>query len=404
MKQLAAASAILCLTGFAATSAAQARDEITLIHQFDGSGYSPYGNVTLWHRQIFGTTSYGGINNCIIGCGTVYRLSPAAGGTKWKFETLYRFTGGADGGNPYAQLTIGPDGGVYGYTNDYTQGTIFRLVPPARQGGSWIFQTLYIFKNGADGNLSGVSSPLILRGSHLYGVASGGSQTCINTGCGSVFRLDPPAPGQTVWRLVTLYAFSGMDDRGAPNGLVGPDAAGAFYASTSFGKGAVVQLAPAHGHANHWHARIISSFPYSKYGYHIPYDLLLSASGTLYGLAFDHGGDFFSLTPPSGAGRWIRTEIARYYSHGYLPSSLAFGPGGSLIGVTYGDQDLYFGDAFQLSPPAGGSGPWTPTLLWNFDQGPDQNPNNIVAGENGELFGVLSGGGYGNGSIFELTP
>ena len=402
MKHLTVSAALLCL-GAVAAQPAQARDRISVLHQFDGSGAEPFGNITLWHRQIFGTTSYGGSRKCTAGCGTVYRLKPGAGG-RWDFETLYSFKGGADGANPDAQLAVAQDGSVYGYTSATTQGTIFRLVPPAQENGAWAFQTIYTFKNGKDGNLLDVYAPLIVVGGRLYGIASGGSGVCQNYGCGSVFRLDPPAKGEMAWRLVTLYAF-GMDGRGAPNGLTGPDAKGAFYASTSYHKGAVVQLAPGHGQADHWDGRVIASFPFSQYGFHVPYNLLLAANGMIYGIASAHGSDVFSLTPPSQGGWWTLTELARFYSGGgYAPSSLAFGPAGSLIGVTYGDQDLYFGNAFQLSPPSGGTGPWTGTILWNFNNGPDQNPNNILAGAHGALFGVLSGGGYSNGTVFQLRP
>jgi hypothetical protein len=151
---------------------------------------------------------------------------------------------------------------------------------------------------------------------------------------------------------------------------------------------------------------VLATFHGGKFGYYSPYNLLLAPSGIIYGISSAHGGIVFSLTPPAGGdGRWVKAELARIVAYGFYPaSSLAFGPGGSLIGVIYGDQDIYFGNAFQLTPPEGGTGPWTYALLWNFNDGPDQNPDNVVAGENGDLFGVLSGGGYTNGTVFELRP
>jgi len=405
MKHFAASAGVLSV-GLCMAGVARAHDGISVLYRFSRAAYSPYGNISLWHHQIFGTASAGGSEKCDHGqgCGAVYRLIPGAGSKRWVEETLYSFAGGADGGYPSTPVTVAPDGDVFGYTNTTTPGTIFRLVPPAQQGGSWSFQAIYTFQNGSDGNLTDVFAPLILDHGRLYGIASGGAPACQNYGCGSVFRLDPPAHGQSSWRLVTLYSF-GANGRGAPSSIAGPDASGAFYVSTAYGHGAVVKLAARNGHADHWDGHIIATFPYSQYGYGAPRNLLLAGNGTLYGLDRAHGGDVFSLTPPAdgNGGRWTLAELARIYGGGgYAPSSLAFGPGGSLIGVIYGDQDLYSGNAFQVSPPAGGSGPWTATVLWNFDDGPDQNPINIVADPHGKLFGVLSGGGYSNGTLFEL--
>jgi hypothetical protein len=78
-------------------------------------------------------------------------------------------------------------------------------------------------------------------------------------------------------------------------------------------------------------------------------------------------------------------------------------PNGVLYGAIFGDIDLYFGALFQLTPPAGGKGPWAYTTLWDFNEsGPDLNPNGVALGPDGALYGTLNGGDSDGGSVFRL--
>ncbi len=88
---------------------------------------------------FYGTTAFGGTYTN----GTVFRIS--AGGA---LTNLYSFTGGNDGGNPYAVLVQGSDGYFYGTTafgGAYTNGTVFRI----SAGGA--LANLYSFTGGDDG-------------------------------------------------------------------------------------------------------------------------------------------------------------------------------------------------------------------------------------------------------------
>jgi uncharacterized repeat protein (TIGR03803 family) len=84
----------------------------TILYNFTGGadGNGPGGGVILDSAgNLYGTTIAGG-SGC--GCGVVYRLSPTASGT-WKYTLLHTFQG-SDGAQPDANLTLGPDGKVYG--------------------------------------------------------------------------------------------------------------------------------------------------------------------------------------------------------------------------------------------------------------------------------------------------
>jgi hypothetical protein len=52
-----------------------------------------------------------------------------------------------------------------------------------------------------------------------------------------VFKLAPPAKGQTTWAETVLYAFQGGTDGVDPSAGVIADSSGTLYGTTSFGGG-----------------------------------------------------------------------------------------------------------------------------------------------------------------------
>jgi uncharacterized repeat protein (TIGR03803 family) len=164
---------------------------------------------------LYGTTLYGGKGPCtdssaiVVGCGTVFKLSPASpGNTRWTKTTLYRFAGRIDGGLPHGVLRLDGFGRIYGTTfgggNGSCSGgcgTAFRLTPPPAGQTAWTKSVIYTFK-GADGAFP--QGGLIAAGAgNLYGTASGGG-----TGDGVVFKLIPPGAGQPAWTEIVLHNFN----------------------------------------------------------------------------------------------------------------------------------------------------------------------------------------------------
>jgi uncharacterized repeat protein (TIGR03803 family) len=82
--------------------------------------------------NLYGTTDVGGASNN----GTVFRLSPASGGT-WTEDILYSFGGIPDGDYPAVGLIFDPVGNLYGTTSaggahsngGLVGGTVFELTP-----------------------------------------------------------------------------------------------------------------------------------------------------------------------------------------------------------------------------------------------------------------------------------
>jgi uncharacterized repeat protein (TIGR03803 family) len=171
-----------------------------------GWGPSP-GLVLDRVGNLYGTTFRGGSNGCSVdengGCGTVFQLSPNGSGG-WTETNLYSFQGENDGGNPAAGLIFDQSGNLYGTTqlgggtgcSGAGCGTVFELSPIA--GGAWTENVLYSFEGGGDGSYP--EAGLIFdKNGNLYGTTSvGGGSGCASyggSGCGTAFELSPDGGG-----------------------------------------------------------------------------------------------------------------------------------------------------------------------------------------------------------------
>ena len=88
--------------------------------------------------RLYGTTYYGGSG----GAGTVFKLTPpATGQTVWAETVLYSFGSfDGDGANPLAGLIADKQGALYGttkYGGTGSEGTVFKLTPPATGQTAW---------------------------------------------------------------------------------------------------------------------------------------------------------------------------------------------------------------------------------------------------------------------------
>jgi uncharacterized repeat protein (TIGR03803 family) len=104
-------TALLIVIVFSA-SAVRAQT-LSVLHNFSGGqdGAYPYDGLTEdAFGNFYGTTSSGGV----AGQGAVYKLTNHNG--SWILTPLHSFLGGNDGAMPYAGVTVGSDGSLYGTT------------------------------------------------------------------------------------------------------------------------------------------------------------------------------------------------------------------------------------------------------------------------------------------------
>ena len=156
-----------------------------VLHNFSdySDGSTPYAGLIIdVSGNLYGTTSSGGDYYE----GTVFELSHTAGGG-WTHQVLHSFNY-TDGGTPQAGLTFDAAGNLYGTAGGgyYGYGTVFELTPTA--GGGWTEQVLHSF-NGTDG--AGPQAGLIFDADgNLYGTTAGGG----TYNDGTVFELTPLFP------------------------------------------------------------------------------------------------------------------------------------------------------------------------------------------------------------------
>jgi uncharacterized repeat protein (TIGR03803 family) len=122
-----------------------------------------------------------------------------------------------------------------------------------------------------------------------------------------------------------------------------------------------------------------------------------------------------SVAIPAAAGD-LHSESVLYSftggNDGSSPVGLLAGPGGVLYGVTsYGGDPLDCpqgegcGTVYQLSPPSAPGGPWTKTVIFQFNGNNGSMPyGGLTSDANGNLYGTTMAGGTGVGTIYELSP
>jgi uncharacterized repeat protein (TIGR03803 family) len=189
----------------------------TVLHAFSGPQYYDgeypyYGLAADTKGNLYGATGGDGSSTW----GTVFEITAAG-----NYSTLYRFTGGLDGGRPQTGLHIDTAGNLYGTTKAggaFGNGTVFEL------NANRIESVLYSFTGGADGSQpeAGVVEDAAgnFYGTTVYGGASS---------FGTVFKLDRLGD-ETV-----LHSFEGGSDGQYPHAPLAQDAEGNLYGTTSEG-------------------------------------------------------------------------------------------------------------------------------------------------------------------------
>ena len=258
---------------------------------------------------LYGTTLLGGDSpNCTAyyGCGSIYTLTPAQGGT-WNRKTLFSFPDGNYFNGPL-NLLVGNDGKLYGSAQGLVPicaggcGSVFAITPPA-PGGDWTGTALHDFTN-SNGDGTGGGALLLGKDGALYGTTTyGGKQQS-----GIVFSLTPPAKPGGSWTETILYTFGGLLNTGIggvnPNSSLVMDKNGVLYGTALYGglgEGIVFSLRPPRKQGGRWTERTLHLFDPVPDGAWPVAGLTMGADGTLYGTTSGGGeyylGTVFALKP-----------------------------------------------------------------------------------------------------------
>ncbi len=306
--------------------------------------------------NLYGTTTYGGTYNN----GTVFELtrSPHAVGGGWTLKLLHSFGNGTDGVNPTAGLIFDGAGNLYSTTaagGAYNWGTVFELTPAA--GGTWTEKVLHNFNyNGTDGD-NPRASLIIDAAGNLYGTTFWGGTDDI----GTVFELVPMPGGSWTERVLHSFTYSGTDGAYPYAGLIF-DAAGNLYGTTSeggispgsTGAGAVFELTRSpHAVGGGWTEKVLYSFLHDTDGCYPSAGLIFDAAGNLYGTTPGCGGPYnlgtvFELTPQGGGG-WTMQWVYAFTTGGACPEAgLIFDAAGNLYGTTVEGGTYNMGTVFEI--------------------------------------------------------
>jgi uncharacterized repeat protein (TIGR03803 family) len=321
----------------------------------EDGGYDPQGNLVFDSAgNLYGTTLSGGTNKTAcsnLGCGVVFKLSPAESGQPWTETVLYSFcvqANCADGARPQAGVIFDSEGNLYGTTynggNSNCQnegpgcGTVFELSP---NGLGWMESVIVAF-SGMTGSLP--SGNLIFdTAGNLYGTTSGGG----NGNGGTVFELSPSGDGWSESVLYNFDGFVGSTDAISPHSGVIFDAAGNLYGTTeaggAFQRGTVFELSPVGGS---WVEALLFSFTGGNDGADPTSNLVLDKLGNLDGTTLQGGltgctggcGTVFELMPRNG--QWsevafrfpVSGQLGRYPNAGLLLDSAGNAYGTTLAG------------------------------------------------------------------------
>jgi uncharacterized repeat protein (TIGR03803 family) len=390
------AKAIVVLTFLLFSVSSGLAATYTVLYSFggtpDGSGPYQAGVVFDQSGNLYGVTQYGGL----YGEGTVFQLTPSPGGG-WTENILHNFALSSDGGSPWGGLAIDGSGNLYGTAlygpGGIGCGLVFQLSPSE---SGWTFNVLHAFNGGKDGCVP--QGDVMLGGSELYGVtAMGGGESR-----GTIYYMSTSGSGYYAW------PFQGTVGSGPEGmGFCGLYTCGTTMIGGKEGGGTLYKWEGGYPSA------MIAFKRSDKAGY-LPIGNLVSSDYNVYGATSSGGvgrdGTIYQLYLNRRMAWSLRVlhSFSAFAGDGDSPwAGVILDAAGNVYGTTmYGGSDPgYGGTVFKLTP--GAKNKWTETVLYSFSGGSDGGvpTGSIVFDSAGNIYGTtMSGGAYGQGVVYEVTP
>ncbi|MDR3553624.1 MAG: hypothetical protein P4L55_02595 [Syntrophobacteraceae bacterium] len=358
-----------------------------------GDGANPYGSLILSGSTFYGMTERGGD----YGRGAVFRINTDGSG----YQVLYSFGGVAnDGANPYGSLALSgstlygmtAEGGAYGY------GAIFEI---ATDGSGYL--VLHSF-GGPPTDGANPHGSLLLYGTTLYGMTLQGGSTITWGGGyanpGTVFRINTDGSGYQV-----LYDFGTTvtDDGACPYGslvLAGSTLYGMTSGGGNSGQGVIFGIT-----TDGLGYQVLHDFGGVANDGGSPYGSLTLSGSTLYGMTGGGGvnglGMVFQMNI-SGSGYQVLHSFGSVANDGAYPLGPLTLSGATLYGLTPAGGGNNYGAIFSIN--ADGSGY---QVLYSFAGVTNLNdlayPLGPLSLSNSKLCGTtVTGGEQDSGAVFSL--
>jgi uncharacterized repeat protein (TIGR03803 family) len=379
-------ASILSIALATATQPAQAQT-FSVLYTFTGGadGGTPYAGLVLDNQgNLYGTTVAGGAGlfDCPTGCGTVFKLDTAG-----KETVLHSFgETSSDGEGPfYGYLVRDGAGNLYGTTDSggtHGSGTIFRVSPTGKE--------VFFSFNGSDGGfpLAGLVAD---TAGNFYGTTYVRGDGCPPYGCGTVFKVTS-AGKETV-----LHSFTGAPDGDNPFAGLVADSAGNLYGTTvtggASGAGSVFKVEP--------NGKETVLYSFTGLDGALPFGgLVRDSAGNLYGTTQAGGANFFgTVFELDTTGKETVLYSFTGGSDGATPyAGLVRDSAGNLYGTTSQGGMDNIGTVFEVDTTG------KETVLYSFTGGTDGGlPYAGLARDSaGNLYGTSSN--YGWGAVFKITP
>lgn len=371
----------------------------TTLYSFTGGsdGANPYSELVLSSNVLYGTTYRGG--NLSFGRGVIFKINTDGTG----FTNLHSFAS-SDGANPYAGLTLS-GATLYGTTffgGNSGWGTLFAI----NTDGTG-FTNLYNFTapslndDSYYTNSDGIhpQADLILSGHTLYGTATGGG----SSGNGTIFAVNTDGTGFTnlhSFSATSIYYPTNNDGASPYAGLVLSD--NTLYGTTAVfggsGGGTVFALTADGTSFTNLHTFVSSDGAN-------PYGGLILSDNTLYGTTA-HGGSSSNGTlfriNIGGTGFANLHSFTALTNHtnsdGGMPEAGLILSGSSLYG-TANSGSLGHGVVFAVNTDGSGF-----TILHSFAGSDGAGPTGSLILSGKTLYGTtVTGGSFGQGTVFSMS-
>jgi uncharacterized repeat protein (TIGR03803 family) len=359
----------------------------------DAAGGLPYaGLVQDSNGILYGSTSTGGNFDS----GTIFKFDPSSG-VRTKLADFTGTTSPPRGANPFAALTVGLDGNLYGSTlsgGTGNYGTLFRMSPAGN------VTTLIEFTNFTGSYKGAAPYGGLLQdiNGNFYGTTySGGSKQI-----GTVFKM---TPGGAFTTLLEFTGASGANKGNGPYGTLTKGNDGNFYGTTylngnASSKGTVFKVTPAGALTT---LVEFTGTAGASLGANPNAGLLLGGDGNFYGTTILGGasnyGTVFKMTPTGGLQTLVEFTGNGNSNKGSHPTGgLMQDADGNFFGATREGGATDSGTVYRMTP----TGELTTLVELTGPTGPAPGAypwDSLVRGTDGNLYGTAHSSGPGKTGV-----